>query len=49
MDKVLILIFALLLCGCADSYATHANVNGVSGPNDLVPQPFPDPPANTQK
>ena len=42
MNKILILVFSLLFCGCAD-YSTNASVNGVRGPNDLVPQPFPDP------
>jgi len=46
MDKILIFIFALLLCGCAD-YSTRARVDGIGSPNDLVPQPFPDPPTNT--
>jgi hypothetical protein len=39
--KALILMFSLLLCGCAD-YSTNASLDGIRRPSDLVPQPFPD-------
>jgi hypothetical protein len=46
MNKILILIGALLLCGCAD-YSVNARVDGVSKPSDLEPKPFPDAPPNS--
>ncbi len=39
--KLLLIVAALLVCGCAD-YSTNATINGLHSPNDLVPQPFPD-------
>jgi hypothetical protein len=41
VHKLLILILFLLLCGCAE-YAMNPSINGLHGPGDVVPQPFPD-------
>jgi hypothetical protein len=46
MKTPLFLLITLLLTGCADS-SVNGSIDGVSKPNDLVPKPWPDAPAQS--
>jgi hypothetical protein len=46
MKTSLLVLLVVLLTGCASS-TINGSIDGVSKPSDLVPKPWPDPPAQS--